>query len=276
MEKKTYTFYGNSSHTSDIALMAALEFANKGYRTALVELGEKNAHIGYQLGVEEQRTKTIDYYFLNHKKQYHVSNCLITPSNIIQDFLTDKENPIKHELKKLPADLSMLIKKAQPEDTKLDEDEWRNLIRRMKNEVYEEHDILVISTGGRMFSYDVFFPVMNADELILIVEDKPEDLRGLNQFALQIEKVRKELPIKSVYLNHGINVSEDDFKKTKLNIIKSVKLKTIQQLKLNSWGCYSSSVKEIEEIANELIGETKNAKKNNKFIIFKKSKNSRD
>jgi len=273
MEKKTFTFYGNSSHTSDIALMTAIEIANKGYKTAIVEMGEKNAQIGYQLGVEEQRTKTIDYYFLNHKKQYHVSNCLITPGSIAEDFLTDKENAIKHELKKLPESLSMLIKKAQPEDTKLKEEEWQSLLTRLKNEIYEDHDILIIATGGRMFSYDVFFPAMHSDEIILVLEDKPEDLRGLNQFALQLEKIKKNtLAIKSLYLNHGINVNENDFRETNLNVIKTIKIKSIQELKLNTWGCYSNSIKEIEEVANELIGKENKSKKTSKFKLFTKDK----
>lgn len=273
MKNKTFVFYGNSSHTSDLALMVAAEFARKGYKTALAELGEKNAQIGYQLGVEEQGTKTIDYYFLNSKKQYHVENYLITPDEILKELMTDKEKAIKKELKKLPENLSLLIKKAQPEDTKLKEEEWKNFITRMKKEIYEDHDILIIATTGRMFSYDVFFPVMNADEMILVLEDKPEDLRGLNQFALQIEKIKKDaLVIKSIYLNHNINVDEDDFKKTRLNIVKSLKLKSIQELKLRSWGCYSDSVKEIEELADELIGKTQKSNISSKFQIFNKNK----
>lgn len=264
MEKKTITFYGNSTHTVDLAMMTALSFGKRGIKTAIIELGERNPQLAYLLGIEEQQIKTVDHYLENSRNgRQHISNNLITPQMIVECIY---HSNLKNQIKKLPS-ISILAKKPVSEGIQLPEEEWKKAIGRIQEEIYEEHDVLIFSTNGRMFGYEVFFPAMAAQELILVVEDRPEDIRGLNHFVLELLKINEEIHTRTILLNYG-NVHESDFDKTALREIINLNLKAIHKLKFEAWGCFEQSLKEIDTLVDKIIGSAGQQKKG--FKIFKK------
>lgn len=263
--KKAYTFFGNSSHTNDIAFISAISFARQGYKTAIVEINENNAQLSYQLGIEKQRIKTIENYLTNHHK-HKIDDFLINSQNIVEDFLNSDEKPLKNVIAKLPNNLSMLLKKAEPQQLNFSEEEWDEIILKIKKEILKDNDIIIFTTSGRTLSFNVFFPVLYSDELILVIEDKPEDLRMMNQFIIDMEKIKSNLSTKSIFLDYGIDIVKNDFNKTKINIITTLNLIDIRNLKLATWEGYNREVDEIVNFTNKLLG----VEKKQKFKLFKK------
>ncbi|MEW9124672.1 MAG: hypothetical protein AB2421_18320 [Thermotaleaceae bacterium] len=270
---KTYTFYGNSTSTADIAFLTAITFAKKGYKTLFIELGEGNAQITYQLGIEEQRVKTTDYYILGHQKNHPIQNCILTIDSI-KEFLLDKEKDLRKEIEELPKNLSILLKKTQPEEKSLNEEEWQQVITRMIKEGQEEHDIMILSTKGRTLSYSVFFPLLLSDEAVLILEDKPEDLRIFNSFIIDLQKIRETFHPRAILLSHSINIEKEHYKKTKINIMHTFSLKALQKIKLSTWNGYNVHIEEIDQVYNCLTNE-KDSPKRHKFSWFNKKKEKR-
>lgn len=272
--KKTYTFYGNSSFVVSTAFLTAISFAKTGLKTAFIEFGQNNARLAYQLGIEDQRSKTVDYYLLNHKLQYHIDKCLLNAEQLVEHYLLDSEG-LKDQIKQLPHNLSLIVKKPVPENVNINEDEWEELVNRLKAEIYENHDILIISTNGNMYGFEVFFPVLAADEVVLVAEDFPEDVRGLNRFSLDVNKINHNVKFHTVLLNHGI-ATQNDFLKTNLGISLNFNFKAIQSLRLATWECYQTQkkIKEIEMLSHILLGksEEKAEKKESFFNRVKKVK----
>ena len=269
--KKTYTIYGSSNHTTDIAFTLGIQFAKEGYKTAIVEIGENNAQLAYQLGIEKQRVKTTENYLHNHKK-HNIEDYLINSQDIVEDFLSSEEKSLKTEIAKIPINLSMLLKKAEPQQLNFKEDEWEEIILKIKKEVLLHHDIIIFATTGRTFSFNVFFPTLYSDELLLVIEDKPEDLRLMNQFIIDMEKIKSNLSTKSIFLDYGINIENNDFNKTKINVISTFNLKNIRNLKLTTWEGYNREIEEINNLTNKLL----EIKVKKKFKIFKKKKEDKN
>lgn len=251
MAKTMITVYGNSRTTIDLAMLIAIQSAKQGVKTALVELGEGNPQLCFQLGAENQRVNTTDYYILNDKSEVHVNNCLITKKDIL-DVYSDLEKPLEPHIKKLPDNLSLLIRKTPSDDIDISEEQYKEMIIRLRNELYEKHDLIIMAITGNYLSYPVFFSVLSADKTLVVTEDKPEDIRGLNTFMVEMSKI-SNIEFKSVFLNYGTDITADNFKNTKFDVISTLKLKSLQKLRMTALKAYDEELPEIEELLNVLL-----------------------
>ena len=272
MEKKLITIYGNSNYTVDIAAAFAIECARAGVKTLLVELGEgTNPKLSYNLGIEDQRIKTTDYYLQNISKDMHVDSCILKKQDICE-MLTDKEKALSALIKKLPDELSMMLRKAPSESYELTKDEYKKAIEDIRKEGFENNDMIVMALSGNGYSEPVFFANLYADTPILITEDTPNDIRGLNRFAVDMKEIMNKMSgfnEISVYLDYGSEISIDNFEKTAMNVKFSIPLKSILRLHMLSGKAYSGDmIPEITDMVKKIALEISDEKKKGFWGFF--------
>lgn len=265
--------YGNSNLTIDIATLIAIECAKSGERTLLIELGEgTNPKLSYTFSIENQIIKTTDYYLSNFKN-LHINACLLK-NNDICNMLTDQEKALISLIKKIPESLSILPRKAPSDDPIISEDEYKEAVEKIRKDGFENHDIIVVALSGNCYSYPVFFSSLYADEIILITEETPIDIRGLNRFVVDMKKIQ-DINISAVFLDYKTEVTKENFEKTAINVEYTIPIKDLLNIRLTSSRAYSDEIAIIKQIANEKVLDIKLEIKH-KLFQFGKSKGRKE
>lgn len=270
MEKKLITFYGNSNNVIDIAALFAISCAKNNINTLFIELGEGiNPRLAYKLGLEGQRVKTTDYYLHNIKKNIHINACILKKDDM-REMLTDKEKALAGLIKKLPDKLKILPRKTPADEPDLEEEEYKKAIEIIRKEGFENNDIIVMALGGNCYSYPVFFPHLYSDIPVIITEDAPEDIRGLNRLVVDMKKITDFNPL-SIYLDYGSEVSVDNFEKTALNVEYVIALKILLKIRMLASRAYEGDIpEEVVSMVNKIVLEIKDEKRKGLFDIFNK------
>jgi len=273
VSKKMIAIYGNSNLTVDIATLIAIECAKSGERTLLIELGEgTNPKLSYAFSIENQIIKTTDYYLSNFKN-LHINACLLK-NNDICNMLTDQEKALISLIKKIPESLSILPRKAPSDDPIISEDEYKEAVEKIRKDGFENHDIIVVALSGNCYSYPVFFSSLYADEIILITEETPIDIRGLNRFVVDMKKIQ-DINISAVFLDYKTEVTKENFEKTAINVEYTIPIKDLLNIRLTSSRAYSDEIAIIKQIANEKVLDIKLEIKH-KLFQFGKSKGRKE
>ncbi len=277
MKKKLITFYGNSNHVIDIASLFAVSCAKNNINALLIELGEgSNPRLAYKLGLEDQRIKTTDYYLQNIKKNIHLDACVLKKDDICE-ILTDREKSLAGLIKKLPDKLKILPRKAPADEPALTEEEYKNAIEIIRKEGFENNDIIAFALSGNCYSYPVFFSHLYSDVPVIITEDTPEDIRGLNRLVVDMKKITGFDPV-SIYLDYGSEISIDNFEKTALSVEYVMPLKSIFKMRVLSSKAFEGDIpEEIESMVSKIALGTESESKKSIFSMFtKKNKEKKE